>query len=446
MPTADHSLITITMTTREQDRYTVIQQLIAGTLYASEASKQLNLSVRQIQRIKRVVKKDGIKGIIHHNRGKPSNRRLDSKLKENTVNLITTKYADFGPTLACEKLLELHHIELSVSCTRTLMMTGKIWKPKSRKQNKAYHCWRPRKEQFGEMEQFDGSYHLWFEDRAPETCLLASIDDAQGTIDLQFAPHEGIVPVMTFWKDYIEHHGRPLSIYLDKYSTYKINHPAAVDNSELLTQFQRAMQTLGIRVISAHSPQAKGRIERLFDTLQDRLVKELRLRNISTTEEANIFLKEEFIPAFNAKFRVVSAKPGDLHQPLSAALTTQLPAILAIHSERKVNNDFTIQFKNTWLQLDAVQPTTVYKKDSVLIEQRLDGSVHIRLKEKYLHYTVLPQRPLKVISTILNVPLPALTNRQPTWTPPASHPWRQRILVDTRRVQDQAKILTQMPM
>ena len=440
MPVTDQSLITITMTEREKDRYHTIARLIQGELVALEASKQLQVSVRQVQRIKKRVKQDGVEGVIHHNRGKPSNRALDPTIKERALQLIRKKYADFGPTLACEKLLELHQITLSVSCARTTMIAEHIWKPRSRTQTKAYHCWRPRKEQYGEMEQFDGSYHHWFEDRAPETCLLASIDDAQGTIDLHFAPHEGIVPVMTFWKDYIEHHGRPLSIYLDKYSTYKINHPAAVDNSALLTQFQRAMQTLGIRVMSAHSPQAKGRIERLFDTLQDRLVKELRLRNISTTEAANVFLKEEYVPAFNKRFSVVPAKPGNLHRPLSQTLTTQLPAILAIHSERKVNNDFTIHFKNTWLQLDAVQPTTVYKKDRVVIEQRLDGSVHIRLKEKYLNYTVLPQRPMQA-HRIAAVPLPALTRQKPMWKPSVNHPWRQQILADTRRIQIHTKAL-----
>ena len=383
--------------------------------------------------------------MIHQSRGKPSNRAIDPTLKNKAVRLIQKNYADFGPTLAGEKLTELHHLPMSVSCTRTVMIAGNIWKPRSRKQNQAYHCWRSRKEQYGEMEQFDGSYHHWFEDRAPETCLLAAIDDAQGTIDLQFAPHEGIQPVMTFWKEYIEHHGRPMSIYLDQYSTYKINHPAAVDNSELLTQFQRAMQTLDIRVMNAHSPQAKGRVERLFDTLQDRLVKELRLRKISTIAEANIFLKEEFIPVFNAKFSVVPHKPGNLHRPVSQTLANQLPAILAVHSERVVNNDFTIQFQNTWLQLNETQPTTVYKKDRVLIEQRLDHSIHIRLNGKYLMYTVLPQRPMKA-HQIESVPLPALTTQKPTWKPPAHHPWRQQILANTRQIQVQTLALTSMPM
>ena len=187
--------------------------------------------------------------------------------------------------------------------------------------------------------------------------------------------------------------------------------------------------------------QAKGRIERLFDTLQDRLVKELRLRNISTTEAANLFLKEEYIPAFNAKFSVVPQKTGNLHRPLSKTLTQQLPAILAAHSERTVNNDFTVKFKNTWLQLNEVQSTTVYKKDLVMVEQRLDGSVHIRLNNTYLKYTRLPQRPMKA-HQIEAVPLAALTTQKPTWKPPATHPWRQRILADTRHAQLQTIPLT----
>jgi transposase len=438
----DKQLINITMTEREKERYNTILHLIQGEIVASMASKQLNLSVRQVQRVKKAVQKDGIQGIIHKNRGKPSNRRLDENVKNQVLRLIKKHYADFGPTLTSEKLLERHDVALSISCVRNLMTDAGRWKPKRRKAAREYRSWRPRKEQCGEMEQFDGSYHKWFEDRAPECCLLASIDDATGKpTRLEFSTNESVQSVFTFWDGYIQAWGKPVSIYLDKYSTYKINHPSAVDNSELLTQFQRAMRELDIRVISAHSPQAKGRIERLFDTLQDRLVKELRLRNISTPEAANIFLREEYIPAFNKKFSVVPAKAGNLHRPLSTTLTQQLPAILAVQSVRVVNNDFTIQFKNTWLQLNETQPTTVYKKDRVIIEQRLDGSVCIRLKGKYLYYTVLPQRPMKA-HRIESVPLAALTIQKPTWKPPATHPWRQRILANTRHAQGQTISLT----
>lgn len=420
------------MTAREKERYGVIRRLIQGEIVASEASKQLHVGVRQVQRIKKEVKKDGVGGVIHGNRGQPSNRRLNKRVHDRTVALIKKHYADFGPTLASEKLLERHDMAVSISCVRHVMIGAGLWKPKSRKASSEYRSWRPRKEQEGEMEQFDGSYHKWFEDRAPECCLLASIDDATGKIlYAKFDQNESVRSVFTFWDRYIHEHGKPISIYLDKYSTYKINHPSAVDNSELMTQFQRAMQELDIRVISAHSPQAKGRIERVFDTLQDRLVKELRLRNISTIEKASVFLKEEFIPWFNNKFSVVPEKPGNLHRPLSPAALTRLPAIFAVHSQRKVNNDFTIRFQNQWIQLSETQSTTVYKKDTVLIEQRLDQTMHIRLNQTYLNYTILPQRPKK-LHTVKNIPLPALTNQPPQWKPSANHPWRKRFHADIK--------------
>lgn len=434
MRTQDKSLITITMTTREQERYHIIRRLIQKEIVAKEASTQLHLTVRQVQRIKKRVKKSGVDGVIHRNRGKPSNRRIDTRVIRKAKKTITKNYADFGPTLACEKLNERDHIALSVSRVRTLMIAAELWKPKPRRANRQYHAWRPRKEEYGEMIQFDGSYHNWFEGRADaqEQCLLAGIDDATGKPILLFAANEGIESVYTYWKGYVEEHGKPISIYLDKYSTYKINHPSAVDNSELLTQFQRAMHSLDIRLIVAHSPQAKGRVERLFETLQDRLVKELRLHNISSIEEANVFLRKTFIPAFNQKFSVVPAKKGNLHRTLTKTETQRLDAIFAVHSQRRVNNDFTLSFKNQWLQLSEIQPTTVYKRDAVDIEERLDGTIHIRLNEHYLHYTVLPARPQKA-STIINVPLPALTTHQSPWKPPADHPWRRQIHTEVQQ-------------
>lgn len=187
-----------------------------------------------------------------------------------------------------------------------------------------YRAWRPRKEFFEELQQFDGSYHYWFEDRFVdladnpiEVCLLASIDDATGAITkATFSADEGVIPVFTFWKAYVEEIGKPLTIYLDKFSTYKINHKAAVDNSDLITQFERATRTLGIQLIFANSPQAKGRVERLFQTLQDRLVKDMRLAEVQTPEQGNIFLREIFIPTFNKRFALIAAKDGDIHKQL----------------------------------------------------------------------------------------------------------------------------------
>ena len=204
---------------------------------------------------------------------------------------------------------------------------------------------------------------------------------------------------------------------MDKFSTYKINHPAAEDNKDLITQFQRACNQVGVELISANSPQAKGRVERVNETLQDRLVKELRLAGVSTIEEGNEFL-EVYIPNFNDKFAVIPQNKGDLHKNIPKAI--DLEQVYSIQSERIVQNDYTILFKGEYFQLDEIQPTTVLKKDSVIVEERLKGKIKIRLKDKYLSYTKLPERPKKQ-----NVKLCAITRKKSSWKPPKNHPWRQ---------------------
>jgi hypothetical protein len=282
------------------------------------------------------------------------------------------------------------------------------------------------------MEQYDGCYHHWFGPQADESCLLLAVDDATGKITKAwFDHHEGIAPTFNFWKSYLLKKGKPVSIYLDKFSTYKINHKAAEDNKELITQFQRACQDLGIVLITAHSPQAKGRVERMFDTLQDRLVKELWLNNISDIDAANAFLEEKFIPTFNEKFAVIPAKRSDLHRPLTKTDTENLGSIFSVHSQRIVMNDFTVQFKNRYFQLGLQQPVTVCRKDTILIEEHLDNSIVLKLRGKKLAYAVLPKRPEKEFS----LKIPALTTGKPTYKPPADHPWRKQFLMNKINLQ-----------
>ena len=271
----------------------------------------------------------------------------------------------------------------------------------------------------GELVQFDGSYHDWFE-TGEEACLLAAADDATSDVSAIFEDNEGVCSVFRFWWRYILTNGLPVAIYLDKFSTYKVNHKSAVDNAEMLTQFERAMGELGIRVICANSPEAKGRIERLFGTLQDRLVKELRLRGIKNRDDANRYLAEEYLSDHIKRFSVTPRQEGDAHRSLTDELRKRLPSIFSIQSERRVNNDYTIQFKSRWFQLAATQDTTVYKGDIVTIEERLDGTMHIRLRDIYLTYTELPERPKRIKMTVT-----ALTTEKPRWRPPANHPWKK---------------------
>lgn len=386
----------IPMSQKELKRYEIIKRLVRKEIKGPEAADLLELSVRQVRRLKKGVLIKGAASLVHGNRGKPSNHKLPEKEKEKIVSLLHQRYYDFGPTLAKEKLTEVNHINHDSKTIRQIMIEEKLWQPKKGKQKSKYRSWRQRKASFGEMVQFDGSYEYWFEDRAGEGCLLAAIDDATGKIiKAKFNQNEGVFPVFDFWLEYLEKHGKPHNIYLDKFSTYKMTQEAALENHDLKTQFQRALQALKIEPIFANSPQAKGRVERLFKTLQDRLIKELRLNNISTIKGANEFLEKIFIPVFNTKFSVESKSKANLHTPLALKEQKQLASIFSRHTLRTVQNDFTISFKTQWYQLTKEQPVTVCKKDKVIIEEHLDGTTKIRLRGKYLNYHVLPIRPQK---------------------------------------------------
>ncbi len=413
----------ICMTEKESMRYDLIQSLIDGKINGTDASKQIGVSIRHVKRMKSAVIKKKMKGIIHASRGRIGNRGLDIKIVENAKKYLKEKYYDFGPTFASEKLEKIHNIKINKESVRQIMIAVNLWKPKSRKQPKQRHTWRARKDNYGEMQQFDGSYHVWFGNE--ESCLLLSVDDATGKITYgQFGYSESVKEVFGFWRGYLDQNDLPLSIYLDKFSTYKVNHKNAVDNSDLITQFQRACNQLGINLITAHSPQAKGRIERMFNTLQDRLIKELRLAEIITIEEANKFL-QKYIPKFNTQFSVVPARRKDLHKKLNQTTEEKLPQIFSIQNERKINNDYTVTFKNQYFQLNERQETTTYKKDSVIVEEHLNGEIKINLKGHNLNYEVLPERPKREI----DVKLAALTKqKQSTYKPPIDHPWRNQFL------------------
>lgn len=419
----EYSFITLPMETKltplERERYDIVRSCIDRDITNNEAAARLNLTVRQTQRLKRAVEKYGEQGVVHGNRDRASNRATHPEKTSAVVAFMhERKHTDFGPTFAQEKLEE-RGIVLGLETLRTLMIKEKLWKPKKRKGPAIHREWRDRMSMKGELVQFDGSYHDWFEDDG-EACLLAATDDATSEVSATFEDNEGVWAVFRFWWAYFESHGLPVAIYLDKFSTYKVNHKNAVDNADMMTQFERAMGELGIRVICANSPEAKGRIERLFGTLQDRLVKEMRLRSIKSREDANRYLAEKYLDDHNKRFSVSPKQEGDAHRLLTEELRKRLPSIFSIQSKRRVNNDFTIQFKSRWFQLNATQDTTVYKADTVTIEERLDGTLHIRLRDTYLAYTELPERPKRV-----RMKVTALTREKPRWKPPVDHPWRK---------------------
>lgn len=386
----------LSMSQKEVDYYNVISRLIRREIKGPDAANLLKLSTRQVRRLKVNVKQHGVRGLIHGNRGKSSNRQIPDQEKKKIISLINKHYYDFGPTFTCEKLFEDHKIDHDPKTIRQIMIDEEFWKPRNKKKRKEHRMWRERKANYGEMIQFDGSYEHWFEDRAPKCCLLASIDDATGKVTkAKFDKDEGVMSVFTFWQEYLEKQGKPRSVYIDKFSTYKMNSKFAKENHELKTQFGRAMDQLRIETIFANSPQAKGRVERLFGTLQDRLVKELRLNSISTITEANIFLEKVFIPKFNTKFAVIPRSSANLHSKLTLKEQKQLNSILSRQKQRLVQNDFTVSFNNQWYQLVKEQPATICKKDRVIVEEWTDGSIHICLRGKDLNYEILPERPKK---------------------------------------------------
>lgn len=330
------------LTAREKERYDVIRSCIDGDITNKQASVRLGLQIRQVQKLKRAVEKYGIKGVVHGSKGQISNNATVDVIVDEVVDFFTEKkHQDFGPTFAQEKLADLG-IVMNTETLRLMMIKKNIWRPHKRRGPQIIREWRERKDSFGELVQFDGSYHDWFEN-GDEECLLAAIDDAtSGVVKAVFEDNEGVYAVFRFWLSYVEVYGRPVAIYLDKFSTYKVNHKNAVDNVEFITQFERAMKELDIRVICANSPEAKGRVERLFGTLQDRMVKEMRLVDIKKRDPANQFVYAKYLPDHNKRFSVLAKNANDAHRPLSSEMKVRLSSIFSIQSRRRVNNDYTI--------------------------------------------------------------------------------------------------------
>jgi len=408
----------IIMSQKEVNRYDIIQRVIKREIKTTEAVEILNLTDRQIRRLKEKVKKEGIKGVIHAGRGKPSSKKIPEKERKKIIGIIKEKYWDFGPTFATEKLEENHKIKRDPKTIRTIMIEEEVWKPRKKKKFE-YRSWRQRRSSFGELQQYDGSYEYWFEDRAPKCCLIASIDDATSRITFaKFGEHEGVEPTFDFWQQYLQRLGKPLAIYVDKFSTYSMNSKLAKENPDTLTQFERAMSTLQIEVIKANSSQAKGRVERLFKTLQDRLIKELRLNNISTIKGANEFLEKIFIPKFNARFSVEPRAKTNLHKKVTKFEKDSFPSIFCRQYERTIRNDYTVSYKNIWYQLEETQAVAMFSGEIIKVEERFSGDIYFRLRGKYLNYKQILVRSQKVsikaTSWVLAPNVPA-----------KDHPWRK---------------------
>ncbi len=418
----------IVMAQREIDRLHVIRKVLAGELSWRLAGEQLSLSSRQVGRLCARVKCEGARGIVHGLRGKPSNRGFDGGRMERVISILhDPQWEGFGPTFARDKLASVHGIVLSRETLRQWMMKAGLWR--AWQGPKKHRAWRERRACVGMLVQLDGSDHLWFEGRAPRCVLVVYIDDATSRIlHAEFAESEDTLTLMRTTKAYLERHGRPLAFYVDKDSIYKVNRPAKFyrdpELPEPLTQFTRAMEELGIEVRWAHSPQAKGRVERSFKTHQDRLVKELRLAGISTIGAANAFLRERYVPEHNSRYSVAPAQEVDAHRPLLNY--HRLEEILSVRHKRVVQNDFTIQHGQSFLQILASRGPRLRPKDTVVLETRLDGSIHLRHRERYVSFKRLDSRPYR--PKYVDFPTKAEVARIKI-EPPSSRPGSRRWLL-----------------
>jgi len=305
-----------TLSDIEIKRLEIIQSILDKRLSAVDGANHLGLSRSQVHRLLTRYRSDGAAGLVSGKRGKPSNRKYPDTIREYALHIIQSRYHDFGPTLVAEKLEEVHQLSVSKETLRKWMIEAGIWQSRIERKRRVYQP-RNRRECFGELIQLDGSHHWWFEDRGPKCALLVYIDDATGKlVHLRFAQSENAFDYFEGTKAYLSKYGKPLAFYTDKHGVFRTTHASKKDATSGMTQFGRALSELNIDIICANSPQAKGRVERANKTLQDRLVKELRLRNINTIEGANAYAPL-FMEEFNIRFGKEPRNPKDMHRPLS---------------------------------------------------------------------------------------------------------------------------------
>ena len=426
----------ISMSVKETSRIAVLDKLMGKEIKQKHAGKMLNLSVRQIRRLVKRYKRLGVTGLPHQSRGRVGNRRI----KENTLSQITeivrTRYFDFGPTLAHEKLIEHHGIHISRETLRQAMITGNLWHCRQRKYVKL-HPLRDRRACEGELVQLDGSPHDWFEGRARECNLLVFIDDATGKLKhLKFVGSESTTAYFMATKEYLLLHGKPLAFYLDKHGVFRVNTTkggtAAVEDSNGLTQFGRAMAELAIELIYAETAEAKGRVERVNQTLQDRLVKEMRLRGISTIEQGNEYVPE-FIADFNRRFTVVPKDKANMHRQLLP--TEELNEIMCEKHQRILSKQLTVSYQNKLYQIHTKRPTYAMRYAPVEVRETVEGLITITYQKKQLDYVIIKKQPRAEIvdSKELNLRVDTVVKQHRSNTnmkriPGANHPWKQPFL------------------
>jgi transposase len=409
------------MNNKEIKRLSILSQVEKKQLSQRMAAEQLNISVRQVKRLWRAYQEGGTAGIINKSRGKTSHNQLDAEVKQQALDLILERYRDFGPTLATEKLEELHGIKISDESIRKMMIAEGLWKPRRKRKLKVFQM-RERRACFGELVQIDGSDYDWFEGRSMRCTLLVFVDDATGKlVELWFVPHESFFGYSEAARHYFERYGKPGAFYSDKHGIFHLNTPK-LTLGDGLTDFGRAMQELEIQIICANTPQAKGRVERANKTLQDRLTKELRLRGISTPEEANCWLPE-FMEDYNHRFATAPRSNLDFHTPLIPS--TNLDYILCRKTTRTLSKNLTIQYHKKVLLIQVNRPSYAMQNAAVIVLENAKGEISILYKNQPLPFEVYCQQqkqaeviPAKSIDYVLQ------ESRKP-FKPAPDHPWRK---------------------
>jgi len=405
------------MSGKERVRLEALGRVKRAELTVAAAAELMGLSLRQARRVWRRFKSDGDAGLVHRHRGRASNRRLSEDVRERVVKRHQERYADFGPTLACEKLAE-EGLVISPNTLTALLKARGLWERRRRRGK--HRKRRERRACLGLMVQMDGSHHDWFEGRAAKCVLMVLIDDAtsrtyarfyraevSGTGDCPRATTEAAFDALGRW---VKRHGVPRALYVDRHSIYRDE-----DHPEKPTQFGRAMKDLSVELIRAHSPQAKGRVERMNGTLQDRLVKEMRLRGINSIGQGNACLESKFLDEFNGRYAVKATRDQDLHRAVEVDVV--LEEVLCVHEQRVVGNDWCVRWRNRWLQIAAEHASLRLAGRRVLVKQLADGRLLLQHGDRTLTVQELRTRPAPAKRK-----KPVIVNNR-RWKPAADHPW-----------------------
>ncbi len=408
------------MSEKEIKKTEMMNQLAEKQITQRIAAERLGISVRQVKRLWNKYQDQGAEGLINKSRGKPSHNQLDEEIKKKVVELVLERYRDFGPTLATEKLVEIHKIKISDESVRKIMIAEGLWKHRRKRKLRVFQM-RERRAFFGELIQIDGSDYAWFEERGPRCTLLVFVDDATGMlVELWFVPHESFFAYCEASRHYFERYGLPGAFYSDKHGIFHLNNPKTT-TGDGMTDFGRAMKELGIEIICANTPQAKGRVERANKTLQDRLTKELRLQNISTIEEANLWLPK-FMEDYNQRFATTPRSPLDFHVPLSDS--NNLDFILCRKETRILSKNLTFQYYKKIYQIHVDRPTYALRNATVTVLENAYNEIIVLYKNQPINFDVYIQQqkqaeviPSKSIDD-------ALRNVSKSHKPAPDHPWR----------------------